>query len=167
MSSTTSTYDNSTLSSFEQCASKYTVQRTESSSDLSRKEEEDQIYNLFLCLLKWITAIFLFLAVLCCIVASKVCFLVLGQQFKSLNQTVAANNSTVSEPAESRKQALFIMLVLVVMIPQGVSFVYAMWTTLGRKSHLWPNSRGFLLVRLLILRLSVVLAHYYRCACGM
>ena len=86
-----------------------------------------------------------FFVVLFCVVTSKICLLVLGQHFKSVNST--GNNDTDKTAAKTSKQALFLMLLLVLTIPQVVSLIYASWTSLSRKSRPWPTKQGFLLVR--------------------
>ena len=135
---------------------RYTVERKESSlSTVSNKDNENKhLYNVFLCVCKWLAAIILFSVVLFCVVASKICLLVLGQQFKSVNST--GNNDTDKTAAETSKQALFLMLLLALTIPQAVSLIYASWTSLRRKSRPWPTKQGFLLVRALCFSRIVV-----------
>jgi len=125
----------------------YTVQRTESTLSISStdKDENEHCYNVFLCVVKWLAAVITFSVVLFCVVTSKICLLVLGQQFRSANQTV--KNGTGKITAETSKQALFLMLLLALMIPQAASFIYASWTSLRRKSRPWPTKQGILLVR--------------------
>ena len=148
MSRNISSYGNVSMSSFEN-RKRYTVERKESSlSIVSNKDDENEhFYNVFLCVCKWLAAIILFSVVLFCVVTSKICLLVLGQQFKSVSHT--GNNDTDKTAAETNKQALFLMLVLALTIPQVVSFIYASWTSLRRKSRPWPTKQGFLLVRAL------------------
>ena len=123
----------------------YTVERTESSiSNVSSKVENGQLFDTFFSILKWITAVFLSSVVVFCAAISKISLLVLGQQFKSLNQTKTSVSKEVS--AEASKQALILMLILILMIPQAVSFVYATWTSLRRKSRPWPTKQGLILV---------------------
>lgn len=145
MSRKISNYENFAQSSSDHSRRRYTVERTESSiSNVSSKIENGQFFDAFLSVLKWITAVFLFAVVLFCAVTSKISLLVLGQQFKSFNQTKTSVSKEVS--AETSKQALILMLVLILMIPQAVSFVYATWTSLRRKSRPWPTKQGFILV---------------------
>ena len=145
MSRKTSDYSNSSPFSFENIK-RYTVERTESSlSTVSNKEEDNQFCNVLPCVLKWLAALFLFAVVLFCVVTSKICLLVLGHQFRSTNQT--GTNFTDKTTTETSKQALFLMLLLALMIPQAVSFIHASWTSLRRKSRPWPSKQGFILVR--------------------
>ena len=145
MSRKVSSYDDVSMSSFEN-RKRYTVERKESSlSIVSNKDDENEhFYNVFLCVCKWLVAIILFSVVLFCVVTSKICLLVLGQQFKSVHHT--GNDGTDKTAAETSKQALFLMLLLVLTIPQAVSLIYASWTSLRRKSRPWPTKQGFLLV---------------------
>lgn len=140
-----SNYENFAQLSVDHNRRRYTVERTESSfSNVSSRIENGQFIDAFISVLKWLTAIFVFSVVMFCVVASKICLLVLGQQFKNFNQT---KTSALKEDAvETSKQASILMLVLVLMIPQVVSFVYATWTNLRRKSRPWPTKQGFILV---------------------
>ncbi|KAL9969292.1 hypothetical protein ACROYT_G021491 [Oculina patagonica] len=145
MSRKISNYENFARSSSDHNRRRYTVERTESSiSNVSSKIENGQFFDAFLSVLKWMTAVFLFAVVVFCTVTSKISLLVIGQQFKSFNQTKTSVSKEVS--AETSKQALILMLVLVLMIPQAVAFVYATWTSLRRKSRPWPTKQGFILV---------------------
>ena len=128
---------------------RFTVQRKDSAeSVVSAKLESGQVFNVFICILKWISAVLIFLAVLFCIVTSKICLLVLGHQFKSVQET--RTNTTKDYSAETNKQALVMMLVLTQMIPLAASLLYAIWTSLRRKSRPWPTKQGFIIVSILI-----------------
>ncbi|XP_068739017.1 uncharacterized protein [Montipora capricornis] len=127
----------------------YTVDRNDSSiSNESTNVEDGNCYALFLCIVKWITAVILSTLVLFCIVGSKICLLALGQHFKSIkrsgNDTISLEDHNV--PIETQKQALFLMLLLALMIPQAMSFLYASWTSLTRKSRPWPKKQGFIAI---------------------
>ena len=132
----------------EKDRTQYTIDRTESSISIVSNEVENRnnCCAVFLCIAKWLVAVFLLSVVLCCVVASKVCLLVLGQQLKNLNQT--GDNVKDKTVTETTKQSLFLMLLLALMIPQAVSFIHASWTSLRRKSRPWPSKPGFILVRL-------------------
>ena len=116
------------------------MERTESSvSNASGRIENGQFLDSFLSVLKWLTAVLIFSVVVFCVVASKITLLVLGQQFKHFNQTMT---SAVREASvETSKEASILMLVLVLMIPQLVSLVYATWTNLRRKTRPWPTKQ--------------------------
>ena len=125
----------------------FTIERRESSfSVASSQAENGHYYLVFLLIVKWFVAVFLSLLMLCCVVASKICLLVLGQHFKNLNLTERSNNDDTS--TETKKQALFLMLILALMIPEGASFIYASWTSLRRRSRPWPTKKGFITVSL-------------------
>ena len=127
--------------------SSFTIERRESSfSVASSQAENGHYYLVFLLVVKWFAAVLLFLLMLCCVVASKICLLVLGQHFKNLNLTERSSNDGTS--TEIKKQALFLMLILALMIPEGVSFIYASWTSLRRRSRPWPTKKGFITVSL-------------------
>ena len=127
--------------------SSFTIERRESSSSVASSQAENGHYYLvFLLVVKWFAAVLLFLLMLCCVVASKICLLVLGQHFKNLNLTERSSNDGTS--TEIKKQALFLMLILALMIPEGVSFIYASWTSLRRGSRPWPTKKGFITVSL-------------------
>ena len=144
MSRDSSNYDNSLQ--IERNNRRYTVQRTNSSiSNLRSKAEDSNCHAVFLCIIKWLAAVCLCSVVLFCVVGSKVSLLILGQHLRNIKRN---GNSTTDElPAKTSKQALFLMLLLVQMIPQAVSLIYASWTSLRRKSRPWPTKKGFILVR--------------------
>ena len=124
---------------------RYTVQRTDSSiSNLTSKAENSNCYAVFLCIAKWLVAVCLCSVVLFCVVGSKISLLVLGQHFRNNRN---GNSTTEKLPAETSKEALFLILLFVQMIPQAVSLLYASWTSLRRKSRPWPTKKGFILVR--------------------
>lgn len=117
MSRKISNYENFVQSSADHNQRLYMVERTESSvSNVSSRIENGQYIDAFISVLKWLTAIFVFSVVVFCVVASKICLLVLGQQFKNFNQTKTSALKEVS--VETSKQASVLMLVLVLMIPQ-------------------------------------------------
>ena len=145
MSRKISNYENFAQSSADLNRKRYTVERTESSlSNTSGRVENRQFIDGFLSVLKWLTAGLVFSVVVFCVVASKICLLVLGQQFKDFNQTMTSALREAS--VGTSKQASILMLVLVLMIPQLVSLVYATWTNLRRKTRPWPTREGFILV---------------------
>ena len=137
------------ISQSEQNGRRYTVQRTNSSiSNGTSKAENSRCYAVFRCIIKWLTAVFLCVVVSCCIVASKICWLVLGQHYRSINRTGSKTAET-----ETSKQALFMMLLLTLMVPHVVSFIYASWTSLRRKSRPWPTKLGLVLVSMIALQI--------------
>lgn len=145
MSRKISNYENFAQLSADHNRKRCTVERPESSaSNVSGRIENGQFIDAFLSGLKWLMAVLVFSVVVFCVVASKICLLVLGQQFKDYNQTMtsALRESSV----ETSKEASISMLVLVLMIPQLVSLVKATWTNLRRKTRPWPTKQGFILV---------------------
>lgn len=158
---------------FQKNESEFTIDKSEPTLDQSNKTEKRNCYSFLPWIVKWFVAVFLSLLVLCCVVASRICLLVLGKHFKdleevgktgnneTLNQTVNKHGSdgdlsptgksgNENSSTEASKQALFLMLVLALMIPEAVSLIYASWTSLRRKSHPWPSRKGFITVSLLV-----------------
>ena len=128
---------------------RYTVQRNDSSIlNVTSKAENSNCYAVFLCIVKWLVALCLCSVVLLCVVGSKISLLVLGQHFRNIYRN---GNSTTDKPlsAETNKQALFIMLLLSLMIPQAVSLIYAAWTSLRRESRPWPTKNALIMVRVI------------------
>ena len=151
---------------FQKNESEFTIDKSEPTLDPSNKAEKRHCYSFLPWIVKWFVAVFLSLLVLCCVVASRICLLVLGKHFKdlddgTLSQTVNKHGSdrnlsqteksdNENNSTEASKQALFLMLILALMIPEAVSFIYASWTSLRRKSHPWPTRKGFITVSLLV-----------------
>ena len=167
---------------FQKSESEFTIDKSEPTLDLSNKAEKRHCYSFLPLIVKWFVAVFLSLLVLCCVVASRICLLVLGKNFKdldevgktgnngTLNQTVNSSDGHFSptgksgnenSSTEAGKQALFLMLILALMIPEAVSLIYASWTSLRRKSHPWPSQKGFITVSLLVC-IHVILAETLR-----
>lgn len=150
---------------FQKSESEFTIDKSEPTLDLSNKAEKRHCYSFLPWIVKWFVAVFLSLLVLCCVVASRICLLVLGKNFKDLDEVgKTGNNGTLNQTlnssdghfsptgksgnenssTEAGKQALFLMLILALMIPEAVSLIYASWTSLRRKSHPWPSQKGFI-----------------------
>ena len=167
---------------FQKSESEFTIDKSEPTLDLSNKAEKRHCYSFLPWIVKWFVAVFLSLLVLCCVVASRICLLVLGRNFKDLDEVgKTGNNGTLNQTlnssdghfsptgksgnenssTEAGKQALFLMLILALMIPEAVSLIYASWTSLRRKSHPWPSQKGFITVSLLVC-IHVILAETLR-----
>lgn len=141
------------VSQFGENKKQLTVQRTDSSiSNGSTQAENSHCYAVLLCVIKWFIAIFLCAVVLCCVVASKICLLVLGQHYRSVKR--AGNSTTEKIETRTCKQGLFLMLLFTLMIPHVASFIYASWTSLRRKTRPWPTKQGFLVVRIIKCRIT-------------
>ena len=160
MSREISEYDD--VSQFGENKRQLTVQRNDSSiSNGSTQAENSHYYAILLCGIKWFIAIFLCAVVLFCVVASKICLLVLGQHYRSVKR---AGNSTAEKiEAQTCKQALFLMLLFTLMIPHFASFIYASWTSLRRKSRPWPTKQGFVVVRIIKCRITTNRDHVTKC----
>ena len=146
MSRRISNYDD--FDQIDKNSRRYTVQRNDSSiSSLTNKAENRNCYAVFLCIVKWLVAICLCSVVLFCVVGSKISLLVLGQHFRNINRN--GNSTTDKLSAETSKQALFIMLLLSLMIPQAASLIYATWKSLRRESQPWPTKKALIMVRVI------------------
>lgn len=159
-------FDKLTFKSFDSNAGKcYTVESKDRIEE--RRPDDDPCENFWLCVAKWIAALVLSVAVLFCVAGSKVFLFVLGQHYRDLEREVTrdvgrevsrnATNSTRNytralntNPATNRettnRESIFIMLVLVLMIPQMASLLFALWKSVRAYSHPWPSSRAVLLV---------------------
>ena len=150
---------------FQKSESEFTIDKSEPTLDPSNKAEKRHCYSFLPWIVKWFVAVFLSLLVLFCVVASRICLLVLGKNFKDLDKVGKTGNGTFNQTVnssdghfsptgngniftETGKQALFLMLILALMIPEAVSLIYASWTSLRRKSHPWPSQKGFITVSL-------------------
>ena len=111
----------------------------------SKKSSESKC-GAFRCAVKWIVAVIVFSVVLTCLVTSKICFLVLGQQLKSFNESTANSSLAVENSSEINKQAVFLMFVLALMIPEAACLIHAIWTCLWKKHRPWPSKRASMLV---------------------
>lgn len=110
------------------------------------KKGSESKYGVFRCAVKWLVAFMLYLSVLTCLVTSKICWLVLGKQLKSFNESTANSTLAVEYSSEINKQALFFMLVLALMIPEAACFIHASLTSLGKKHQPWPSKRASMLI---------------------
>lgn len=114
----------------------YTVHQT---AKVHREKEKDRRPPIYLSVVKWLVGIFLFFAVLTCLVASKVSLL------------------SIAYYKEKTAETSFIMIVLTLMIPEAVSFFRACWTSLFRPSHKWPRTRAILVVSTYLLHILFLL----------
>ena len=150
-------FDKLTFRSFDANLTKnYTVENKKGIEE--KRHEDDPCENFWLSVTKWLVAVLLSVTVLFCVALSKVLLFVLGQQYRDLqprevisprnvtNSTRAYSPPARAESRDASRESLFIMLVLVLMIPQLVSFVLAMWKSLRPHSHPWPSSKAVLLV---------------------
>ena len=112
---------------------------------VSKKSSESK-YGVFRCTIKWLVAVIVFSAVLACLVTSKICLLVLGQHLKRSSESTANSTLAVEYSSEINKQALFLMLVLALMIPEAACLIHASWTSLGKKHRPWPSKKASILV---------------------
>ena len=116
----------------------YTVKQT---AKIHQEKPKDPRPSLWLAVAKWLVAVFLFLSVLACVVASKISLL-----------SIAHFRGNGSEPhatsydLKAQKETVFIMMVFVLIIPEAFTFLKACWTSLLRKSHKWPCARAIILV---------------------
>lgn len=116
---------------------------TEPKVDKLRRHHERQPKLPFLPYVKCAVAVFLSLLLLVCGVFSKLSLL-------------AVAKCSVDDSAKRGRR--YIMLVLILMIPQFLCFVSAAWGSLGKKKSPWPTKRAILIVSIL-LRLVVVLIY--------
>ena len=123
---------------------KFTVKK-QSRPSASKKSSESK-YGVFRCTIKWLVAVIVFSAVLACLVTSKICLLVLGQHLKRFSESTANSTLAVEYSSETNKQALFLMLVLALMIPEAACLIHASWTSLGKKHRPWPSKKASMLV---------------------
>lgn len=120
-------------------ASSFTVERTD--EEEVQIEEKIPVLN---TILKWIFSIFLFSAMLFCLVASKIALVLLGIYYNNFLQTekLSANNDTSStSPGNQKtykysKESIFILLAMVMMIPQLFSFLVTAFKVVTKKKAL-------------------------------
>ena len=117
----------------------YTVTQT---AKIHREKQQDSRSSVWLSVAKWIGGIFLFASVLTCLVASKISLLSMASFRWNTNVT-----DTQKKDPKQNQETLFIMIVLLLMIPEGYSFLMACWTSLFSKNHKWPCKKAIILVR--------------------
>ena len=115
----------------------YTVRQT---AKIHREKQQDSRSSVWFSVAKWIVGIFLFASVLTCLIASKISLLSMA--------SVRCPNVTDAQKKDPKQnqETLFIMTVLVLMIPEGFSFVRACWTSLFSKTRKWPCKKAIIVV---------------------
>ena len=115
----------------------YTVRQT---AKIHREKQQDSRSSVWFSVAKWIVGIFLFASVLTCLIASKISLLSMA--------SVRCANATDAQKKDPKQnqETLFIMTVLVLMIPEGFSFVRACWTSLFSKTRKWPCKKAIIVV---------------------
>ena len=118
----------------------YTVRQT---AKIHREKQQDSRSSVWLSVAKCVFGIFLFASVLTCLIASKISLLSMAS-FRHKNATDAQKK----DPKQNQ-ETLFIMTVLVLMIPEGFTFLRACWTSLFSKSRKWPCKKAIIVVSIL------------------
>ena len=116
---------------------KLTVGQT---AKIHREKQQDSRSSVWLSVAKCVFGIFLFASVLTCLIASKISLLSMAS-FRHKNATDAQK-----QDSKQNQETLFIMTVLVLMLPEGFTFLRACWTSLFRKSRKWPCKKAIIVV---------------------
>lgn len=117
----------------------YTVKQT---AKIYREKQQDSRSSLWLSVAKCVVGIFLFASVLTCLVASKISLLSMASfRWNTKNAT-----DTQKKDPKQNQETLFIMTVLVLMIPEGFSFLMACWTSLLSRNRRWPCKKAIIVV---------------------
>lgn len=116
----------------------YTVRQT---AKIHREKQQDSRSSVWLSVTKCVFGIFLFASVLTCLIASKISLLSMASFRHSKNATDAQKK----DPKQNQ-ETLFIMTVLVLMIPEGFTFLRACWRSLFSKSRKWPCKTAIIVV---------------------
>ncbi|XP_032242861.1 uncharacterized protein LOC5517022 [Nematostella vectensis] len=122
-----------------------TVQQTRYTVEQAPKTQariDDQVdicRNIYSCSAKWLVSIILALLLLFCVTANKICLLIIGHEYSTLSKNLTLANSTMPGYSKEghKKEAIFLILVLIMMIPQGYSLLYGIWDR--RRSNPWPR----------------------------
>lgn len=115
---------------------KYTVNEI---AKVHREKIEDPRPSVWYSVVKWIFGVFLLIAVLTCLVASKISLLCIAHVHVKKSQDC-------KDGRNCNRETIFIMVVLTLMLPEAVSFLKACWISLFRKSHKWPRVKAILVV---------------------
>ena len=130
----------------------YTVRQT---AKIHREKQQDYSRSsVWLSVAKWIVGIFLFISVLTCLIASKISLLSMAS-IRNKNAT-----DTEKEDPKQNQETLFIMAVLVLMIPEGFSFLTACWTSLFSKNRKWPCKKAIIVVSIFFFFIELVTAKF-------
>lgn len=112
------------------------------SSTISYEEDLKRGQPCWAVFTKWVIMILLFLAVLASLVVSKLAIVALGTALSNSTQ-----KSLESSEAETTKSSsIFLMLVICLTIPYGVTFIWSFWTSGFSSKRPWPSWKAFLLV---------------------
>ena len=85
---------------------------------------------------KWLTSILVAFAILGCLTFNKVCLLTIGRAHASSSNTSNATAETSSN-IKGYKESIVVMIVIILMIPQGFSLFVSVLTT--KRSQPWPT----------------------------
>lgn len=111
--------------------SSFTVERA-----VEEEVQRDESIPVLNTILKWIFAVFLFSAMLFCLVTSKVSLLLIGVYYNNLNgnetRTINGNQKNYSYSKES----IFILLTMIMIIPQLCSFLLNGFKAITKKKAL-------------------------------
>ena len=136
---------NLTESMTEKAPEKFTVKRTPKIDKISKKEKEaatGKETSVGLAVIKWFATIFMFCLTLFSLVSSKVTLISIGQNMKPVN--VSAEDIK-SEGETHRSDIAFTMMVLILIIPNSISFVRALFSIFS-SSEIWPSCKSVIYV---------------------
>lgn len=110
--------------------------------DSEEEKQQDSCQNFYMVFTKWFATIFVAVIVLACVTLNKICLLVIGKE-----KSMPKDSSSVDKVG--RKESIFIMLTIILMVPQALSFIAAIWSK--RKSQPWPCRTSVLWVCLFVI----------------
>jgi len=112
--------------------------------DNTEEEESknDNCSNAYIVVTKWFAAILVSGIVLACVTFNKICLMSIGRAYIVANAT----NTTLSASSNGQgyKESIVLMLVLILMIPQGFTVFVGIWSK--KRSQLWPSKSAVILV---------------------
>lgn len=108
----------------------YAVSKT---AKINREKPRESRSSVWLSIVKCLFGAFLFVSVLICLVASKLSLL-----------SIAHYHGNASSGIE--RETLFIMIVVLLIIPEAYTLLKASWISLFSKTHKWPCRKAIFMV---------------------
>lgn len=115
-------------------------------------EKKDGEATAFVIFLKWLVALLLFGFMFVAVLTSKISFLMIGEHYRQVRNEAKGltNNSAIARIHQRRgysNESIFIILVLILLIPQSISLIMSAWTAMNRQKGIpWPSTNAILWV---------------------
>lgn len=117
---------------------KFTVKKLAKVDVIEDTQKEKKETTVALALVKWISTIIIFAAVLTCLVGSKLTLI-------SISQNLNSSDHEITDTSDLPDIA-FVMIILIMVIPNVISFIRMLIISAFSSVDMWPSKKSFFFV---------------------